>query len=223
MEKIIDRFDKYMEVKGLNDYKVTKEIGISNGLIGKSRNEGRDMSRDILSKVLLRYKDLSSEWLMFGKGDMLIKTIVENKPTTGLNRAIDRFDQYMPLKGLNDNKVTEQLELTIGVIGKSRKENRDLSRPIINAILKFYTDLSREWLMSGKGNMLITADKNIRKVISEKTIEMNELPDMKDMELELLKKMYAIQTQLLEEVRKDRDRLAGIIQQDKPVKEHAEY
>ena len=40
-------------------------------------------------------------------------------------RKIDRFDKYMEAKGLNDNKVTNELSLSIGLLGKSRKENRD--------------------------------------------------------------------------------------------------
>jgi hypothetical protein len=48
-----------------------------------------------------------------------------------MERVIDRFDSYMVYAGLNDNKVTVQLGLTIGLIGKSRKEGRDLSRSVI--------------------------------------------------------------------------------------------
>lgn len=69
-------------------------------------------------------------------------------------RRIDRFDKYMSSKGLNDNKVTLQLGLTVGLIGKSRKEGRDLSDKVIEKILNFYTDLNRVWLLTGEGEML---------------------------------------------------------------------
>lgn len=72
-------------------------------------------------------------------------------------RRIDRFDKYMNSKGLNDNKVTLQLGLTVGLIGKSRKEGRDLSDKVIEKILNFYTDLNRVWLLTGEGEM--TNDK----------------------------------------------------------------
>lgn len=68
-------------------------------------------------------------------------------------RRIDRFDKYMNSKGLNDNKVTLQLGLTVGLIGKSRKEGRDLSDKVIEKILNFYTDLNRVWLLTGEGEM----------------------------------------------------------------------
>ena len=71
-----------------------------------------------------------------------------------MERVIDRFDSYMAYAGLNDNKVTVQLGLTIGLIGKSRKEGRDLSRSVIEKILDYYTDLDEAWLLTGKGRML---------------------------------------------------------------------
>lgn len=63
----------------------------------------------------------------------------------------------MKSRGLNDNKVTLQLGLTVGLIGKSRKEGRDLSDKVIEKILNFYTDLNRVWLLTGEGEM--TNDK----------------------------------------------------------------
>lgn len=71
-------------------------------------------------------------------------------------RKIERFDMYMRYKGLNDNQVTTQLGLSNGLLGKSRKENRDLSSKVIEQILSHYEDLSKVWLITGEGEMLIT-------------------------------------------------------------------
>lgn len=69
-------------------------------------------------------------------------------------KKIDRFDKYMKYKGLNDNKVTIQLALSVGTIGKSRKSDRDLSDKVVEKILNFYTDLNRVWLLTGEGEMI---------------------------------------------------------------------
>ena len=69
-------------------------------------------------------------------------------------RRIERFDKYMAFKGLNDNKVTVDLGLSNGTIGKSRKNGRDLSDRVIEQILNFYTDLNKVWLLTGEGEML---------------------------------------------------------------------
>lgn len=71
-----------------------------------------------------------------------------------MKRVIDRFDAYMEASGLNDNKVTVQLGLTRGLIGKSRQPKRDLSTTVVEKILAHYDDLSRVWLLTGEGSML---------------------------------------------------------------------
>lgn len=78
-------------------------------------------------------------------------------------RRIERFDKYMEYKELNDNKVTKQLSLSVGTLGKSRNLGRDLSDKVIEQILNFYTDLNRVWLLTGEGEMIkdkITQEAN---------------------------------------------------------------
>lgn len=70
-------------------------------------------------------------------------------------KRVDRFDEYMKTKGLNDNQVTKQIGLSIGTLGKSRKEGRDLSDKVIEKILNFYIDLNKVWLLTGEGDMMI--------------------------------------------------------------------
>lgn len=87
--KIIERFDIYMEHKHLNDNKVTVQLGLSNGVIGKSRKEGRDLSDRVIEQILNFYTDLSREWLLYGVGDMLSPTgntqVIENNTGTAIN------------------------------------------------------------------------------------------------------------------------------------------
>lgn len=78
-------------------------------------------------------------------------------------KRIERFDKYLSYKGLNDNIVTNDLGLSVGTIGKSRKDGRDLSDRVVELILNFYTDLSRVWLLTGEGEMLV-ADTSPRTV-----------------------------------------------------------
>lgn len=140
-----------------------------------------------------------------------------------MEKIIDRFDKYMRIKGLNDNKVTKEIKCSVGLIGKSRKEGRDMSRVLISDVLKCYNDLSSEWILFGRGNMLITPNSEIREVISKKTIEVAGMPSSDAVRLELLEKLYVIQERLLNEVIKDRDRLAGMIEDKKHKNELIKY
>lgn len=85
-------------------------------------------------------------------------------------RKIDRFDKYMAYSGLNDNKVTTQLGLSVGVIGKSRQEGRDLSGKVLEKILNYYNDLNGMWLLTGEGEMLNNSEQN---GLSSVTVDVN--------------------------------------------------
>lgn len=87
-------------------------------------------------------------------------------------KRIERFDKYLSYRGLNDNIVTNDLGLSVGTIGKSRKDGRDLSDRVVELILNFYTDLSRVWLLTGEGEMLV-ADATPR-IVNAAIISDNE-------------------------------------------------
>lgn len=93
MERIIDRFDVYMSSVGLNDNKVTVQLNLSKGLIGKSRNPGRDLSNKIVSQILETYTNLNKVWLLTGEGSMLLGEQEPETPapeqTTPNNSLID--------------------------------------------------------------------------------------------------------------------------------------
>lgn len=80
--KIIDRFDKYMKYRHLNDNRVTVQLGLTNGVIAQSRRPNRDLSRKVIEKIERFYTDLNIDWLITGNGDM-IKTEQEKPITSG--------------------------------------------------------------------------------------------------------------------------------------------
>ena len=123
-----------------------------------------------------------------------------------MERKIDRFDKYMKYRGLNDNQVTIQLQLSVGVIGKSRKNDRDLSNTVIEKILNFYTDLNRTWLLTGNGEMLNMA--------IEHHVQ-NESKD--DYVMENMKSLIRILESTLAEKDKQIDRLLSIIEKNKII------
>lgn len=67
---------------------------------------------------------------------------------------MQRFALYMSKKGLNDNQVTKDCNLSQGLIGQARTGKSDLGSRTIDKILSIYQDLSRVWLLTGEGEML---------------------------------------------------------------------
>lgn len=77
----------------------------------------------------------------------------------------------MSIRGLNDNMVTRDLSFSVGLIGKSRKVGRDLSKNATEAILNFYTDIEPVWLKTGEGSMLRSSPPAPFKKITESEVE----------------------------------------------------
>lgn len=71
MRERMRRFDKYMEIKGLNDNQVTLACGLSQGLIGQARTGKSDLGAKTIDKILGIYQDLNRVWLLTGEGEML--------------------------------------------------------------------------------------------------------------------------------------------------------
>lgn len=89
----IDRIIEFIDYKGISKREFASTVGISHSLIGKANAIGSDK----LEKILSSYPELSSEWLLTGKGDMLLSPVV-----TELKRYIKPIDdgQEVGLKSL---------------------------------------------------------------------------------------------------------------------------
>ena len=74
MRERFERFSKYMEVKGLNDNQVTKQCGLSQGLLGQARRGKSDLGPSAIDKILRTYQDVNRVWLLTGEGEMLVDT-----------------------------------------------------------------------------------------------------------------------------------------------------
>lgn len=67
---------------------------------------------------------------------------------------IERLQYYMQIKGINDNQLTVNAGLSIGLIGKARGSNKGMNAVNIEKILLAYPDLNSDWLLTGRGDML---------------------------------------------------------------------
>lgn len=70
-------------------------------------------------------------------------------------RYIDRLDEFARVMNLTDAQLTKECELAVGTLGKSRKPGKDLTKRTIAVILDRYPRLNRQWLITGKGEMML--------------------------------------------------------------------
>lgn len=121
-----------------------------------------------------------------------------------MERKIDRFDKYMIFKRLNDNKVTIQLGISVGTLGKSRKIGRDLSNGSVEKILNFYTDVNKVWLLTGEGEMIKTERASLDKA-AEASTSFDKLLADKDKIITLLEEKVSLLELQIEELKKNDD------------------
>lgn len=58
---------KYLDYKGISKYEFYQKTGVSNGVLSQKNG----LSEDNIMKFLSYYKDVNSEWLLTGQGEML--------------------------------------------------------------------------------------------------------------------------------------------------------
>ena len=72
MQKIIDRIAYFIKSEGISGRSFEGAIGASNGLISRAIKKGTDISAEWLSKIIDTFPSINPEWLLTGKGDMLV-------------------------------------------------------------------------------------------------------------------------------------------------------
>lgn len=95
----------------------------------------------------------------------------------------ERLQKYMAYKDLNPNQITVEANLSVGLIGKSIKNNRGLNSDTIEKILHAFQDLNPEWFIVESGEMIKTkGKKNITISNSDKKGDKKgDIPNVKEL------------------------------------------
>ncbi len=72
-------------------------------------------------------------------------------------KSIDRLMQYIDYKGISKRAFEVDNDLSNGYLWKQLYRNADLGEGVLIKILENCPDLSPEWLLTGKGQMIISA------------------------------------------------------------------
>lgn len=75
-------------------------------------------------------------------------------------KTVDRIKQYLELKGISFNAFDKAIEAGNGYFGKQVKRQGSIGSDIIEKIVYTYPDINPLWLITGRGEMLISESSN---------------------------------------------------------------
>lgn len=114
--------------------------------------------------------------------------------------TIDRLVEFMNYKNLNDNQITKIAGLSVGLIGRARKNKSGLHTDTIEKILITFPELNPTWLLTGKGDMLISENNtntNISSISENKSIE-----DIEKNEEDFIHEIFSTQKDIIFSLKK---------------------
>lgn len=91
MERTINgRIREFINYLDVTDSAFAKKIGVTQSVIASMFLRGTEPSAKILTSILAMYDDISAEWLLRGKGEMLISANQsKDENTERISRLVD--------------------------------------------------------------------------------------------------------------------------------------
>ena len=114
---IIERIYQLIDYKKDSVYKISNEIGVSNGYFSKTKAKKGSVGGDIIEKIVNYYTDVNVEWLITGEGSMLKQ---EHAP-----QAKPPDDKYLMLLEEHNKTLKDQLKDKEAII-KEKEEKEAL-------------------------------------------------------------------------------------------------
>lgn len=116
---------QFIEHQDISKYELYKKTGISNGTLSQKGG----MSEENIIKFLSVYREVSAEWLLTGKGEMLkssVQNIVQNSGKNSINNISGNIKQQ------NYNELMEIIREKDRQIAKKDEQINKLIEKLIN-------------------------------------------------------------------------------------------
>lgn len=134
-----DRIQQIIDREGITPSRFAEIIGIQRSAMSHILSGRNNPSLDVLTKVLQKFDYINTDWLLFGKGNML-KSERSNQNTALLDESaisqpsVQSDFEYQNLKELRQADATPQS------IVKERIVLKETPQKIVSKILIFYSD-----------------------------------------------------------------------------------
>ena len=112
---IKERFQIFINYKGLSKRKFQESIGVSNSYI---QNISNGISAEILKRITKTYTELNTDWLLYGEGDMLKSQSRETERINTLLDTITTLQEAINAKSETIALLNEKIKLLESQIEK---------------------------------------------------------------------------------------------------------
>lgn len=132
---------RYLESKGISQYQCYKDTGITRGVLGQSTG----ISEDNLIKFLDHYRDVSTEWLITGEGDMLLdeSAIRTTQHVTGNNNTVAGRDLTTSTANIPELiAMTNQHQSTISDLVSTISKQQATISELVTTVSRQQQDIS---------------------------------------------------------------------------------
>lgn len=124
-----ERIEELINKEQLTPSKLADLVGVQRSSISHILSGRNKPSLDFVQKILLQFKNINSDWLLFGKGEMYktkLPSLFDQKPpqqkTENQNKVVEKSEQPVV-----ENKEPEKVEPKIET--KVEIKNTDVNEP----------------------------------------------------------------------------------------------
>ena len=110
---------------GITDSSFAKRIGVTQSVIASMFQRGTEPSAKVLTSILLTYEDISAEWLLRGKGQMLLSEVTPDPNIEQMKRLVDTITTLQGIiteQTKTNQLLTEELKKAKGELTMLKNE-----------------------------------------------------------------------------------------------------
>lgn len=168
---MIDRIILVLKTQNLTSSQFADEIGVQRSSISHILSGRNNPSLEFVTKILKRFPDINSEWILFGKGSMYRQSEIMNKEEKRvIPQQADLFSFDQPYAEINEI-LPAKVEVAEKYAIQDEKKNQEIptKAPVIEDIKyeKQENILNENILQIEKREEIFLEEKKIEKEIHE--------------------------------------------------------
>lgn len=157
-ERRIDRFDRYLLIKGYTEGQAIANAKFDGGELKEARSVGKDLTDKQVRKILNAFPDINERWLLNGEGDMRNNNAIpisnSKEPMARILDLLNEEDITLDEFAKAANSYTSLFNNALKYPFDSRNlflGNDKQVRGWVDAFCDLFPKYSKFWILTGKG------------------------------------------------------------------------